>query len=146
MRSEEAGSNPSDNPTLDEIPGARVSRRRLIGGGLAAAAAGFLGGTGSSLPAGTPAVATPLRRRRRGALLGFTPVPPGSADAVVVPEGYSVEVLIPWGQPLHSTGPAWKKDASNTAGEQAEQVGMHHDGMHFFPLFELGAGGEASWW
>ena len=32
-----------------------------------------------------------------------------------------------------SRGPAWRKDASNTAAEQAQQIGMHHDGMHFFP-------------
>jgi secreted PhoX family phosphatase len=54
-------------------------------------------------------------------------------DEVVVPEGHTAQVLIPWGTPLQSTGPAWKKDASNTAEEQAQQVGMHHDGMHFFP-------------
>jgi uncharacterized protein len=43
-------------------------------------------------------------------------------------------VLVPWGQPLHSHGPKWRKDASNTAAEAAQQIGMHHDGMHFFPL------------
>src|SRR5690606_39465154 len=31
-------------------------------------------------------------------------------------------------------GPKWRKDASDTAAEQAQQIGMHHDGMHFFPL------------
>ena len=51
-----------------------------------------------------------------------------------VAEGYVAEVLIPWGQPLLSGGPAWRKDASNTAAEQAQQIGMHHDGMHFYPL------------
>jgi secreted PhoX family phosphatase len=61
-------------------------------------------------------------------------VPVSTADALVTPEGYSFQVLIPWGTPLSSTGPAWNKDASNTAAEQAEQVGMHHDGMHFFPF------------
>jgi len=47
--------------------------------------------------------------------------------------GYTAQVLIPWGTPLLSSGPAWKNDASNTAAEQAQQIGMHHDGMHFFP-------------
>ena len=30
--------------------------------------------------------------------------------------------------------PAFKPDASNSAAEQEAQMGMHHDGMHFFPL------------
>jgi secreted PhoX family phosphatase len=30
--------------------------------------------------------------------------------------------------------PAWKPDASNSAAEQALQLGMHHDGLHYFPL------------
>jgi secreted PhoX family phosphatase len=67
-------------------------------------------------------------------LLGFTPVPTSSADALTVPDGYVAQVLIPWGTPIRSSGPAWHKDASNTAAEQAQQIGMHHDGMHFFPL------------
>jgi secreted PhoX family phosphatase len=30
--------------------------------------------------------------------------------------------------------PAFKDDASNTAAEQAVQMGMHHDGIHYVPL------------
>jgi secreted PhoX family phosphatase len=30
--------------------------------------------------------------------------------------------------------PAWLPDASNSAADQALQMGMHHDGMHFFPF------------
>ena len=29
---------------------------------------------------------------------------------------------------------AWRGDASNSAADQAVQLGMHHDGLHFFPL------------
>jgi secreted PhoX family phosphatase len=50
-------------------------------------------------------------------------------------------VLIPWGTPRSSGGPAWKSDGSNTAADQAQQVGMHHDGMHYFPLGK-GPGGN----
>ncbi len=42
-------------------------------------------------------------------------------------------MLIPWGTPL-VPGIEWKPDASNTAAEQAQQVGFNHDGMHYFPL------------
>jgi secreted PhoX family phosphatase len=126
------GSNPTDNPRLADIIERRVSRRAVMAGGLAAAATAFfsgrLGSPGSGL-FGAPAAAS-----GGGGLLGFTPVPTGSADAFVVPPGYEIDVLIPWGTPIRSTGPAWNEDASNTAAEQAEQIGMHHDGMHFFPF------------
>jgi uncharacterized protein len=41
--------------------------------------------------------------------------------------------LIAWGDPV-SDGPAFKQDASNSAAEQAEQWGMHNDGMVYFPI------------
>ena len=30
--------------------------------------------------------------------------------------------------------PAFRDDAGNSAAEQALQMGMHHDGIHYFPL------------
>ena len=64
---------------------------------------------------------------------GFKPVPVSTADTVVVPEGYETYVLYAWGDPI-STGPAFKQDASNTAAEQEQQAGMHHDAIHYFPM------------
>jgi secreted PhoX family phosphatase len=52
---------------------------------------------------------------------------------VVVPPGYTAQVLYAWGDPI-SDGPVFKADASNTHQEQERQAGMHHDGIHFFPL------------
>jgi uncharacterized protein len=69
-------------------------------------------------------------------LLGFAAVPASTEDALVVPEGYTAQVLIPWGSPLMSDGPAWQPDGANTAAEQEWQVGSHHDGMFYFPLGE----------
>jgi secreted PhoX family phosphatase len=132
-----SGSNPSDNISLNALIQARVSRRAVLAGGLGAVALGFLNGTGASLlgsPAGAAPAPTPLPRGGDGGLLGFAPVPAGNADAFVVPEGYTAQVLIPWGQPLNSSGPAFKFDGSNTAAEQEQQIGAHHDGIHYFPL------------
>lgn len=123
------GVNPTDNPSLDGMLRARVSRRMVLGGSLAGALALWAGPAAASE---RPASGDGKRGRRP--LLGFAPVAPGSADAIVVPDGYVAEVLIPWGTPLWSDAPAWNKDASNTAAEQAMQVGNHHDGMHFFPF------------
>ncbi len=126
-------SNPSSNPSIHQVSDP-ARRWLLVGGGLALAAAlAPLGGC-----AGAPAasrVATPR--------LGFTSVPPSAQDRVVVPPGYRAQVLAPWGEPVGVAGamPAWREDASNTAAEQALQMGMHHDGMHYYPL-EDGAGGN----
>ena len=50
-----------------------------------------------------------------------------------MPPGYTAKVLIAWGEPV-SNGPAFKPDASNTAAEQAQQWGMHNDGIVYFPF------------
>jgi secreted PhoX family phosphatase len=123
--------NPSDNNMLAEL----ISRRRVLGGGLAAAALTIvpLRPAAGSL-AIDDELDTAAMRGRKQSLLGFSPVPASTSDSVIVPDGYVAEVLIPWGTPLRSGGPAWRSDASNTAEEQAQQIGAHHDGMHFFPL------------
>jgi secreted PhoX family phosphatase len=129
------GAEPVDSPEPSGGGEPRLSRRVLLGGGLAAAAVGFLGGVNRLLGADPPR-AIPVEEppaRGQPSLLGFEPVPPGRADAVVVPKGYTAQVIIPWGEPILSSGPAWKQDGSNTATEQAQQFGMAHDGMHFFP-------------
>ena len=104
-------------PTFHDALRARLSRRSLLTGGLATASLGLLGPVAG---AQTP-------------LLGFAGVPASSADALVVPRGYVAQVLYAWGDPI-SDGPAFKADASNRVAEQLRQAGMHHDGMHFFPL------------
>ncbi len=122
------GCNTSGNETFQDVLEARVSRRGLISGGLAAAAVLSLGGVDALLRA-VPASAQGQPRP----LLGFQGIPVSDADAVVVPTGYTAEVLIAWGDPV-SNGPAFKQDGSNTAAEQAQQWGMHNDGIVYFPI------------
>ena len=68
--------------------------------------------------------------------IGFKGIPVGMGDKLVVPEGYVAMPLAPWGEPVGIPGnmPAFKMDGSNTADEQAVQMGMHHDGLVYFPL------------
>ena len=120
-------SNPTANETFEQVVNARLSRRDFLGGSAALTAAGTLGGVGSLLSA------VPAEARHGGRLLGFTGIPVSEADTVVVPEGYTARVLISWGDPV-SEGPAFKPDASNSAAEQAQQWGMHNDGMVYFPI------------
>lgn len=139
---DDISSNTSGNRPFQEVAAARLTRRAALRGGTATAAAFLVGGalTGAapaSAGRGDGAATAPgggPRKPPGGALLGFQPVPVSEADGVTVPEGYTFDVLIPWGTPIRPDGPAWRKDASNPATEQAQQVGMGHDGMHYFPL------------
>jgi uncharacterized protein len=123
--------NPSTNIDLHTLTAS--SRRRFL---QQAAATAFI--------AGAPMVV------RDSWGLAYAAQPPGeygeitfrsvdvtTADTVTVPEGYTARLLYAWGDPI-SNGPAFKPDASNSADEQAQQAGMHHDGMHFFPFVETG--------
>ena len=132
-------SNTSSNPWLADI---NTSRRTLVLGGLAAAVAAFAG-TGAAtaaargaLPAAGPfGISGVATGTRRGPLLGFNPIAPGiHADTITVPDGYTWQVLAPWGDPIVPGGPAFTPGVANTSSAQNEQMGMHHDGMHFFPL------------
>ncbi len=103
----------------------------MLRGSLGAALTGWLAGLGACGYAGDT-----------GPRLGFQGVPASTRDTVVVPEGYVAQVMAPWGEPVGIAGaqPAFRWDAGNSAAEQALQMGMHHDGMHFFPR---GAGSGA---
>ncbi len=127
---DDLSSNTSGNRPFQEVMTARISRRAVVVGGTAVAA-GFLTAAPASASPGDEADTARHGSRK---LLGFQAVAPSKADTVVVPEGYSVDVLIPWGTPIKSSGPAWRKDGSNTAAEQAQQIGFNHDGMAYFPL------------
>ncbi len=65
--------------------------------------------------------------------LAFEAVQGSRTDAVVVPEGYVAQVLVPWGTPLNQNV-TWQPEQPMTAERQAESVGMHHDGMAGFAL------------
>ncbi len=133
----DATENISTNPTtqrhFDEIVSARLSRRGVLKGGLATAV-GFLSSVVlAPSAAAAPAKATSAGRKGAAGLLGFQPIPLGYGDDVAVPAGYTATPFLPWGTPILGSYPAFRPGA-NTAGEQEQQVGMHHDGMHFFPL------------
>jgi secreted PhoX family phosphatase len=119
--------NASANPTMYDVVAARTSRRGFMVGGLATIAAGLFGSSLNTLSSSTALA------QGGSTLLGFKPVPVSMDDVVVVPEGYKVQVLGAWGEPIAGDMPAFKP-GGNTGAEQGMQVGMHHDGMHFFPI------------
>jgi secreted PhoX family phosphatase len=116
--------NRSSNPDILSV--SDPARRIWVTGGLGA----LLGSALARLFAGCAAPT------RSGSLLGFKGIPTSTADAVIVPEGYVATAIAAWGEPVGIAGhmPAWRDDATNSAVDQAVQMGMHHDGMHFYPL------------
>ena len=116
--------NPSANPRFADLLDAPVTRRRMLQGAALLPLLGLLPGCASTAsPSGAPSI-------------GFTPVPVSGEDTVRVPAGYTARALYAWGD---ATGdargmPAFRQDATNTADDQLLQAGMHHDGMHYFPL------------
>ncbi|KRS21282.1 Tat pathway signal protein [Alishewanella sp. WH16-1] len=136
---DEPVANFSANPCFAAVLQQRLQRRTFLKGSLALAISGVLGSqlSGCRLTSElTPTAAGPIRP-------GFLAVAGNRLDQVTVPAGYRVQPFLAWGTPICGDYPAYKADASNTAAEQAQQMGMHHDGMHFFPI-DLPQGGNSS--
>jgi hypothetical protein len=125
----EEDSNHTANPQFEQVLDSRLSlsRRGLLRGAAGAAGAGMLGASalsGCATAGGTtgPALTS----------LGFKPVAKSLADKVVVPEGYTAQIIYALGDPLAAGVPAFKNDGTDTAFEQ--RAGDHHDGMEWFGL------------
>lgn len=132
---DEEDSNPTHNPTFDDIVAARLSRRSLLRGGVGTMATALLGGVtltacgGGDDPA--PAPAAPPET-----LLGFTAVDKSLADTFVVPAGYTATVVYATGDPIAAGVPAHRNDGTDT--NYAQRSGDHHDGMEYFGLSTTG--------
>lgn len=136
MHEQDPMSNTSGNADFSDVVARRFSRRGLLTGSLAAAAATFVGGgTAMVAGAGAAGAATGTPSSDLGVdvmdRLGFTAIAGSTADDIHVPPGYISYAILPWGTPLWDGVADF--DPSNTAADQQGQVGMGHDGMHFFP-------------
>ena len=126
-------SNRSSNLSIHDV--SDPARRQVLRGGLGALAGSFLAPLSAI---GGAAALTGCASLGMGsaAKIGFKSVAISTADAISVPEGYVAHVIAPWGDPVGIAGQnyAFKDDASNTAAEQEAQIGMHHDGIHYYAL------------
>lgn len=143
--------------SIREIIEERLSRRRVLLGGLGATSAllaGWLnqgctddatgGGPAAAPSPGTPPSPTgpsPSPEEKPDATapakplaLGFVGVAKGTADALVVPAGYTATVLYRLGDPIASGVGAYANDGSDTGASHAQRAGDHHDGMHYFGM------------
>lgn len=124
---EDAGTNDSSNPTFESILEARVSRRSLLKGSFGLAATTFFG-TGLAGCGGSDAPEAQALK------LNFEAVAKSRADAVLVPAGYSAQVLFRLGDPMAGGVADFRNDGTDAAATFAQRAGDHHDGMHYFGM------------
>ncbi|MEV0775050.1 PhoX family phosphatase [Streptomyces sp. NPDC050433] len=136
--------NTSDNEYAGDVIAGALSRRSIVRGAAvvtvaAAAGTAIAAGTGGT----TPASATPLVGGDNGYGSGgkndgarglrFAPVAPNTADKVTVPDGYSQNLVIRWGDPILRGAPEFDPN-KQTAKAQAGQFGYNNDFLSLLPL------------
>src|SRR4029079_16354082 len=113
---EEETSNPSREPSI----GGLISRRALLGGAFAAAA--------------LPAFVSKAKPDGNGpSSFTFKEVPHGLDATHHVAEGYELQVLIRWGDPVLAGAPAYDP-LSQSASAQPLQFGYNNDYLGLHPL------------
>lgn len=129
--------NKSNNRRFNEFFKTGLKRRSLLKGGAMSAVTGFV--AGMTIPNTVLA-----NSGTSNSLTNFRPVPlaKGNGPVPVISEDYQFDVLIPWGEPLEPFGPEFNYPPS--ADVQAKQIGIGHDGMHFFAS-RLGNGRRSNW-
>ena len=107
---------------LDRIIESAINRRGFIGGVVTFGLGSFLLGT----------TALTSRADASADRFGFAQIPAGTADTIVVPDGYDWKTLVSWGDPLWSNGPEFDHDTRGTAASQELAFGDNNDGMALF--------------
>jgi hypothetical protein len=119
-------SNRTTNPHIDQVLSTRLSRRGLLRGGSALAGAAAVG-TGL---AGCATTGTSVAQQVNS--LGFKAVAKHTGDHLVVPEGYTAQVLYALGDPLTAGTSAFRNDGSDA--DFGNRAGDHGDGVEWFGL------------
>ncbi len=123
--------NTSSNSYFRDIASATMSRRAALGFGAAGALAVAFGSaltSPESAVAGGPGLSPAAKNGYGASKLKFTAIAPVDAavDAVTVPEGFTWQPVIRWGDPIFNDAPDF--DLGNqTAAAQARQFGYNND-------------------
>jgi uncharacterized protein len=126
------------NSTFGAIVEERFNRRSLLGGLFKAIPAAALMGSQASaqVSAGlSPEAAADAAAKEatKDVRLTFSPISLSREDAINVPAGYKVGLLVKWGDPVTADAPPF--DPNNQTPEaQARQFGYNVDWLDFFPL------------
>ena len=137
-------SNRSSNPHFADILRVNMGRRGLLQGGLGLALGSAIAGhevLAKSIGRSAVEYALLADAHFSGSDIksmlsrpGFSAVPTNRNNTITVPPGYTARVMFSWGEPIAQNGPAYLDGGLNTGAEQEQQIGMHHDGIHYFPL------------
>ena len=129
-------SNPSSNRPFEDVLAAHISRRKVLTGSVAAAALTFVGSSavdarGGGYGGGGYGYGG---GGKNGPKIDFAPCPNPGGPNPTISDDYEWDVIIPWGSPLQPGGPDIAGGRPSSADEQLQQIGIGHDGMHFFPI------------
>ncbi|MGL1832278.1 PhoX family protein [Rhodocyclaceae bacterium SMB388] len=136
---DELPSNDSSNPTFASILERRFSRRDMMRTSLSAAVVGAFATAPVAAMARTgflPPVAAGNAAFGLNPTLSFDAIPVVRSDTATVPHGYKAQALASWGTPITGSYPAFDGVNGNSGEDQEQQVGSHHDGLHYFPMAE----------
>jgi secreted PhoX family phosphatase len=127
---EDIGSNPAPDRPIGDLIEARLTRRAalrgLAGVGAVAAFSEALVREATAQPLAVPAQGGP-------STLGFTELRQQLSQTHSVADGYDVQMVIRWGDPVLEGAPSY--DPRNlTAEAQAKQFGYNCDYLDYFPL------------
>jgi len=121
--------NTSSNSYFRDIASATMSRRAALGFGAAGALAVVLGSAVTSPESASAAGLSKAAKEGFGkSKLQFTAIPSidAAVDAVTVPEGFTWQPVIRWGDPIFNDAPEF--DLNNqTAAAQEKQFGYNND-------------------
>lgn len=127
---EDESCNPSDNPTLEAVVNARLSRRGVMTGALALF-------TGSSLPDGRSGGSANAQAVSEAVnttpSFAFKEVSALVDEKHFVAEGHDADILIRWGDPVLAGAPPFDP-MRQTAATQAGQFGFNNDFLGYFPV------------
>jgi secreted PhoX family phosphatase len=141
---DDVGHGPRRERTLTDLIAVRMSRRKLLGLGLASGGMALLsacggGADGKSAATGVVAKTDATGTGAAGSpSLSFGAVAKHVDDVVTVPQGYSVQVLYRLGDPIAAHVGAYRNDGTDDPRSFEDRAGDHHDGMTFFGVAHNG--------
>ena len=125
--------------TFEHLMRLRLSRRGVLQAGLLAGAAATVPMVAAQGATAVPALPTQTKAPR---IPTFAPIQswPDKDDWLHVPTGYTVDVILRWGDAVVPGAPSWSL-TGQTMAAQALQCGYNHDFQAFFPLGTSGNDG-----
>lgn len=105
---------------FDAVVEAAINRRGFLGGALAFGGVTAIGGV------------LPTRTQAAQSRFAFEQIATNTRDTLTLPEGYTSEVLVRWGDPITPDGAAFDHQTRGSAKSQATAFGDNIDGMELF--------------